>query len=342
VVPIALAVLIALFLIQKRGAAGIGAVFGPVMVIWFVVLALVGVVEVVRAPAILAALNPLAALEFLMRQGWLAFVSLGSVVLALTGAEALYADMGHFGPTPIRLSWFGLVFPSLGLNYLGQGALLLTDPKAVDKLFFHLFPSWALYPMIVLATVATVIASQAVISGAFSMTKQAIQLGFLPRMNVIHTSDRKMGQIFVPAINWMLLAAVVASVLGFGSSTALGSAYGIAVTGTMLITTCLTLFVIRYVWHLNWLLCLAATGFFFAIDAAFFSANLLKFVQGGWFPLLIGAVVFTLMSTWKRGVELVLDEAHTRAGCSATAEVSRDLDRRGRGARGRYRRVPDA
>ena len=314
VVPIALAVLIGLFLVQKKGTAGIGAVFGPVMVIWFGVLALIGLVHIVKAPAILAALNPLAGLGFLSHYGWLGFVSLGAVVLALTGAEALYADMGHFGAVPIRVSWFGLVFPALGLNYLGQGALLLAEPKSVDSPFYHLFPSWALYPMIVLATVAAVIASQAVISGAFSMTKQAIQLGFLPRMDVIHTSDREIGQVYVPAINWMLLIAVVLAVLVFGSSTALGSAYGIAVTGTMLITTFLTFYVVRYAWHYNWWVCVLATGFFFAIDAVFLCANLLKFFQGGWFPLLAGAMIFAVMSTWNRGRAMMLAEAQVRAG----------------------------
>ena len=314
VVPIALAVLIVLFVMQRKGTAGIGAIFGPVMVVWFGVLAVSGMLNILRAPGILAALDPLQGLDFLMRQGWLAFVSLGAVVLALTGAEALYADMGHFGVLPIRVSWFALVFPALGLNYLGQGALLLVEPAAVDRTFFHLFPSWALYPMVLLATVATVIASQAVISGAFSMTKQAMQLGFLPRMNIVHTSEKEIGQVYVPAINWMLLVAVVLAVLGFGSSTALGSAYGIAVTGTMLITTVLTFFVLRYSWHYNWLVCLLATGFFFAIDAVFFSANLLKLFQGGWFPLLAGALIFTLMSTWKRGRELMIEQAKTRAG----------------------------
>jgi len=314
VVPVALAVLIGLFLVQKKGTAGIGTVFGPIMVVWFAVLAVIGVVHVAKAPIILAALNPLAGLGFLMHYGWLGFVSLGSVVLALTGAEALYADMGHFGAVPIRVSWFGLVFPALGLNYLGQGALLLAEPKTVDSPFFHLFPAWALYPMIVLATVATVIASQAVISGAYSMTKQAIQLGFLPRMNVVHTSEREIGQVYVPAINWMLLIAVVLAVLGFGSSTALGSAYGIAVTGTMLITTVLTFYVIRYAWNYNWWVCVLATGFFFAIDAVFFSANLLKFLQGGWFPLLAGALIFAVMSTWNRGRAMMLEEAQARAG----------------------------
>ena len=316
VVPISLALLVGLFMLQRRGTAGIGAVFGPVMVVWFAVIALAGLIGIARAPAILAALNPLAGIGFLLQRGWIAFVSLGAVVLALTGAEALYADMGHFGASPIRVSWFGLVFPALGLNYLGQGALLLTDPKAADNPFFHLFSGWALYPMIALAAVATGIASQAVISGAFSMTKQAIQLGFLPRMTVVHTSEREIGQIFLPAINWTLLAAVVASVVGFGSSTALGSAYGIAVTGTMLITTFLTFFVVRYTWHYNWWLCLLATGFFIVIDAVFFSANLLKLVQGGWFPLAVGALIFVLMSTWGRGREMLIAEAGARAGAT--------------------------
>jgi len=246
VVPIALAVLIALFLVQRRGTAGIGAVFGPLMVLWFAVIAVSGVMNIGRSPDILLAFDPFVGLQFLLRNGWLAFVSLGSVVLALTGAEALYADMGHFGAQPIRLSWFLLALPALALNYLGQGALLLADPKAVSNPFFHLFPDVALFPMVVLATVATVIASQAVISGAFSMTKQAMQLGFMPRMGIVYTSEREIGQIYVPAINWLLLIAVIGAVLGFGSSTALGSAYGIAVTGTMMITTFLTFFVVRY------------------------------------------------------------------------------------------------
>ena len=314
VVPIALAVLIGLFIVQKRGTAGIGAVFGPIMVLWFMVLAVVGVLNIQKSPGILTALNPFAALVFLIQHGWLAFVALGSVVLALTGAEALYADMGHFGARPIRVSWFALVFPALALNYLGQGALLLAEPKAIDNAFFHLFPSWALYPMIALATAATVIASQAVISGAYSMTRQAIQLGFLPRLHVLHTSATEIGQIYVPAINWMLLAAVVASVVGFGSSTALGSAYGIAVTGTMLITTFLTFYVVRYAWHYNLWLCVLATGYFFAVDAIFSASNLLKLMQGGWFPLAIGALIFIVMSTWGRGREMMIEQAHVRAG----------------------------
>ena len=305
VVQITLVVLVILFMLQKRGTAGIGAVFGPVMVAWFLVLAGSGLVHLLRAPAILAALNPLAGLEFALQHRWLAFVALGSVVLALTGAEALYADMGHFGAGPVRISWFALVLPALTLNYFGQGALLLDHPGALENPFFRMFPQWALVPMVLLSTVATVIASQAVISGAFSMTKQAMQLGFLPRMRIMHTSIEEVGQIYVPAVNTALLIAVVAAVLGFKSSTALGAAYGIAVTGTMMITTFLTFYVLRYAWKFSLWPALLATGFFFAIDLIFFSANLLKIVDGGWFPLAIGAVVFIGMVTWARGRELL-------------------------------------
>ncbi|WP_019938969.1 potassium transporter Kup [Bordetella sp. FB-8] len=325
VVPIALAVLIALFLVQRRGTAGIGAVFGPVMVLWFVVIAVAGLMNIGRSPDILLAFNPLVGLEFLQRNGWLAFVSLGSVVLALTGAEALYADMGHFGAQPIRLSWFLLALPALALNYLGQGALLLVDPETVSNPFFHLFPGVALFPMVALATVATVIASQAVISGAFSMTKQAMQLGFMPRMGIVYTSEREIGQIYIPAVNWLLLIAVIGAVLGFGSSTALGSAYGIAVTGTMMITTVLTFYVVRYAWHYNWLLSVLPTCFFLVIDAAFFSANLLKFLEGGWFPLLLGAIMFTVMCTWHRGRELMVQEARSHAGTVPLEQYLDDL-----------------
>jgi KUP system potassium uptake protein len=314
VIPVTLAALITLFMMQKHGTSGIGAVFGPIMVVWFIVLAGAGLIKIIDAPHILVALNPLAGLAFCLHHRWFAFVALGAVVLSLTGAEALYADMGHFGARPIRLTWFGLVFPALALNYLGQGALLLADPSAVQNPFYRLFPQWSLFPMVVLSTIATVIASQAVISGTYSMTKQAMQLGFLPRMNVVYTSAKEIGQIYVPGINWTLLVAVVAAVIGFGSSTALGSAYGIAVTGTMLITTVLTFFVVRYAWHYNWLLCVGATVFFFVIDATFLSANLLKIAQGGWFPLAIGLIMFAVMTTWGRGWEMMLGEAKIRAG----------------------------
>ena len=305
VVEITLVILVALFVLQKRGTAGIGAVFGPVMVVWFATLAGSGLFHLLKAPEILAALNPLAGLQFARQHGWLAFVALGSVVLAVTGAEALYADMGHFGAGPVRVSWFALVLPALALNYFGQGALLLVHPDALENPFFRMFPQWALVAMVVLATVATVIASQAVISGAFSMTKQAIQLGFLPRMRVMHTSVKEIGQIYVPSVNIALLIAVVAAVVGFRSSTALGAAYGIAVTGTMMITTFLTFYVLRYAWRFGLWSSLLASGFFLLIDLAFFSANLLKIFDGGWFPLAIGAIVFIGMVTWARGRELL-------------------------------------
>ena len=305
VVEISVAVLIVLFMLQKRGTAGIGALFGPVMIVWFVVLAVLGVIQLIEAPAILAALDPRAGLRFVLHHHWLAFVALGSVVLALTGAEALYADMGHFGAGPVRSSWFALVLPALTLNYLGQGALLLQHPAAIENPFFRMVPSWGLLPMVVLATAAAVIASQAVISGAFSMTKQAMQLGYLPRMRITHTSVREVGQIYVPAINTALVVSVIAAVIGFGSSTALGAAYGIAVTGTMLITTVLTFFVLRFRWKYALVPALLATGFFFVIDVMFFSANLLKLFQGGWFPLVIGLLIFTGMVTWASGRELL-------------------------------------
>ena len=306
VVPLTVAVLVLLFMFQKKGTAGVGKLFGPVMMVWFGVLALGGVLNVYVVPEILTALNPYYGLRFLYQNGWVAFVGLGAIVLALTGAEALYADMGHFGRRPIRLAWFRFVFPALALNYLGQGALIMNDPTAIANPFYLLFPTWLLYPMIGLATVATVIASQAVITGTYSMTQQAIQLGFLPRTHIVHTSDKEEGQIYIPSINLMLLLAVVAAVIGFGSSTNLASAYGVAVTGTMLITTVLTFFVVRYAWGYNWALCILATGFFLVIDFAFFSANTLKIAQGGWFPLVVGLTIFTVMTTWKRGREILV------------------------------------
>ena len=313
VVPLTVVVLVVLFAVQRKGTAGIGFVFGPIMLAWFIVLAVAGVINVASAPQVLGALNPLVGVQFMLQHGVGAFIALGAIVLAVTGAEALYADMGHFGRKPIRAAWFGLVFPALAANYLGQGALLIADAQAIENPFYRLFPGWLLLPMVGLATVATVIASQAVISGAYSMTKQAVQLGFLPRMHIIHTSAREMGQIYLPAINWMLLVSVVAAVIGFGSSTNLASAYGIAVTGTMLITTILTFWVIRYGWKYNWLLCVLATGFFLLIDLAFFSANTLKVAQGGWFPLVIAAAVFTVMVTWKRGREILVERLRSQA-----------------------------
>jgi len=305
VVPIASGVLIALFLIQRHGTGVVGALFGPVCALWFLALAAAGVSNIVANPAILEALNPVHAVRFATGHGLASFVVLGAVLLAVTGAEALYADMGHFGKRAIRLAWFWIVAPALVLNYFGQGALLLSQPAALENPFFLSFPSWALYPMVALATAATVIASQATISGAYSLTRQAIQLGYLPRMAIHHTSARTIGQVYVPAVNWILLAAVTAAVVGFGSSSKLASAYGVAVMGTMLVTTFLTFFVIRYGWGYPLWLCLAATGLFMAIDAVFFSAALLKVLEGGWFPLALGAGAFFLMMTWRRGRELL-------------------------------------
>jgi len=305
VVPIASGVLIALFLIQRHGTGVVGALFGPVCALWFLALAAAGVSNIVANPAILEALNPVHAVRFATGHGLASFVVLGAVLLAVTGAEALYADMGHFGKRAIRLAWFWIVAPALVLNYFGQGALLLSQPAALENPFFLSFPSWALYPMVALATAATVIASQATISGAYSLTRQAIQLGYLPRMAIQHTSARTIGQVYVPAVNWMLLAAVTVAVVGFGSSSKLASAYGVAVMGTMLVTTFLTFFVIRYGWGYPLWLCLAATGLFMAIDAVFFSAALLKVLEGGWFPLALGAGAFFLMMTWRRGRELL-------------------------------------
>jgi KUP system potassium uptake protein len=303
VVPIAVGVLLALFAFQARGTAAVGRFFGPVTMLWFVSIGAAGVYGIARAPEVLAALNPVHALSFLTSHRAASFVVLGAVVLAVTGAEALYADMGHFGKKAIRVGWFSLVAPALVLNYFGQGALLMVRPDAVANPFYYLLPAWALYPMIALATAATVIASQAVISGAYSITRQAAQLGFLPRINVLHTSAREFGQIYIPSVNWTLCVAVIAAVLFFGSSSRLAGAYGVAVTATMMVDTLLTFFVIRYAWRYPLWLCLAATGFFLVIDLAFFSATLLKIADGGWFPLAIGSFMFALMTTWRRGRE---------------------------------------
>ena len=305
VVPITVVILIALYLVQSKGSSGLGRWFGPVMVLWFAGLATMGIINIIDAPTILVALNPLRAVEFLLAQGWKAFVALGAIVLAFTGAEALYADMGHFGRQPIRRAWFCIVFPALALNYLGQGAILLTHPESLSNLFFHQLGSWSIYPLVVISTIAAVIASQATISGTFSITNEAISLGFFPRMKVIHTSYHEVGQIYVPLVNWMQLIAVLLAVIGFGSSSNLGAAYGIAVTGCMVITTILTFFVLRFGWKYNVWLASLATGFFLTIDLMLFAANTLKIGRGGWFPLVLGALVFTIMLTWKRGLELV-------------------------------------
>jgi KUP system potassium uptake protein len=303
VVPISAGILLALFAIQHYGTGVVGLLFGPICALWFASLGAVGVWNITKEPTILKGLDPIYAVRFATEHGFASFVVLGSVLLAITGAEALYADMGHFGKRAIRIAWFSIVAPGLVLNYFGQGALLIAHPEALENPFYLSYPSWALYPMVVLATAATVIASQATISGAYSMTQQAIQLGYLPRMPIRHTSARAIGQIYVPAVNWILLVAVLAAVVGFGSSTRLASAYGVAVMGTMLVTTLLTFFVLRYSWKYPMWLCLLATGFFAAIDLVFFAAAMHKVLDGGWFPLALGAFVFAIMVTWRRGRE---------------------------------------
>ncbi|HEY2216298.1 MAG TPA: KUP/HAK/KT family potassium transporter, partial [Solirubrobacteraceae bacterium] len=305
VLPITVVVLTSLFAIQRFGTQLVGRLFGPVMALWFGVLGLTGVVEIAQHPDVLRALSPTYGAKFLFDHGHIAFIALGSVVLAVTGAEALYADMGHFGRPPIRRAWFLLVFPTLTLQYLGQGSLIVRSPKSVSNPFFLLMPTWAQVPMVLLATAATVIASQAVISGAFSVSNQAVQLGFLPRLTVRHTSRREIGQIYVPAINAALFIAVVAIVLGFGSSAALGSAYGVAVTGTFILNTILFLAVARLLWHTRRRLIVLGAVVFLTIEVTFFAANLTKIVHGGWLPLAIAAMVFTVLMTWRKGHEVV-------------------------------------
>ena len=301
VIPLTLVVLFMLFAVQRRGTAGIGKFFGPVTLVWFATISVLGVSHILRHPEILYALSPHYALLFMWRNPVVTFIILGAVVLCVTGAEALYADLGHFGKRPIRLAWFTVAMPALTLNYFGQGALLLSNPDAVKNPFYLMAPDWALLPLVVLATAATVIASQALITGAFSVTKQVIQLGYLPRLNIQHTSVRDTGQIYIPFVNWGLFAAIVLAVVMFRSSTNLAAAYGIAVTTDMLITTILTFFVIRHGWKYPLWLCIAATALFFVVDVTFWASNLLKLLQGGWFPLMIGGVIFTLMMTWKQG-----------------------------------------
>ncbi len=313
VVPLTLVVLTALFMVQRQGTALVGKFFGPVTVLWFVVLAVLGIGHVINNPAVLWALSPHYALIFLTAQPTVAFIALASVVLCVTGAEALYADMGHFGKRPIRLAWFSLVMPALVLNYFGQGAMLLANPEKVNNPFYEMAPTWALYPLIGLATIATVIASQALITAAFSVTTQAIQLGYLPRLRILHTSVKETGQVYVPFINWSLYICIVLAVVVFGSSSKLAAAYGIAVTIDMLITTIMTFFVIRYGWKYPWSLSFAATSFFFVVDFIYFGANVVKIFDGGWFPVLIGAVMFMLMMTWKQGRRLMHERMREEA-----------------------------
>ena len=305
VLPITVAVLAVLFAIQRYGTRVVGVLFGPVMALWFGVLALTGIVEIVGHPAVLRALSPTYGAKFFLSHGGIAFIALGSIVLAVTGAEALYADMGHFGRAPIRRAWFWLVFPALTLEYLAQGSLILRDPKRVANPFFLLLPGWAQIPMVLLATVATVIASQSVISGAFSVTQQAVQLGFLPRLTIRHTSEREVGQVYAPAVNMSLFVIVVAIVVGFGSSAALASAYGVAVTGTFILNTILFLAVARLLWHKSRRLILLGAVTFLTVELAFFSANLTKVAHGGWLPLVIAALVFTALMTWRTGRDIV-------------------------------------
>ncbi len=313
VIPITLVVLTGLFAVQRFGTGGIGKFFGPITLVWFIVLVALGLPHIAANPGVLVALNPLYAAAFFAAQPLIAFIALGAVVLCVTGGEALYADMGHFGKRPIRIAWYGFVAPALVVNYFGQGAMLLNEPEAVANPFFHMAPEWAQLPLVGLATAATVIASQALISAAFSVTKQAMQLGILPRMVVKHTSERDTGQIYVPFVNWGLYVFIVLAVALFKTSSNLASAYGIAVTLDMTITTVMTFFVIRYGWKYPLMLSIAATGFFFVIDITFFLSNMLKLVAGGWFPLVIGSGMFLLMLTWKEGRRLmrarVRDEA---------------------------------
>ncbi len=309
VVPITVLILFALFAAQSRGTARVAAFFGPVMCIWFGVIAIGAIIPVMRNPEIFLALNPVLAVEFMLNHGMIGFITLGAVFLAVTGAEALYADLGHFGKRPIQTAWLFIVLPSLALNYLGQGALVISDPKAIENPFFLMFPEWALIPMVALATVATVIASQAVITGAYSLTRQAIQLGLLPRFEIRHTSESHFGQIYIPRINLLLLVAVTLLVLMFRSSSALASAYGIAVTGTMVVTGMMGFVVIWRVWRWSPFAAAALIAPFLVLDLTFLAANLLKVLEGGWVPLALGAVVMLLMYTWRRGSKLLFEKS---------------------------------
>jgi len=304
VVPVTVAILIFLFIIQRKGTSWIGGIFGPIMLIWFVVIGVLGIVGIAKAPAVLAALSPQPAITYLWHAGPLAFAVIGGAFLAVTGGEAFYADMGHFGPFPIRIAWFGVALPALTLNYFGQGGLLLTEPGAIESPFYQLAPEWSHYPLVALATAATVIASQAIISGAYSLTQQAIQLGFLPRMNIIHTAGHEIGQIYVPFVNWILAAATLAAVIGFGSSDALAGAFGIAVSLLMAITTLLATFVALH-WKYNPFAVYAVNGSLLVLDLVFFASTSTKLLEGGWFPLAIAFVIAFLMLTWRKGEEIM-------------------------------------
>ncbi|MEY3760340.1 MAG: hypothetical protein RIR39_1831, partial [Pseudomonadota bacterium] len=305
VLPITITVLGGLFILQAKGSGKMGKLFSPIMCIWFCLLAVLGIINIIHEPRVLMAINPYYAGHLLMELGWHGFLIMGAVVLAITGAEALYADMGHFGLKPIRYAWFGFVFPALLLNYFGQGALLIVHPDAIQNPFYLLAPTWAMYPLLILSTLATVIASQAVISGAFSMTKQAIQLGYCPRMNILHTSGNEMGQVYVPAINWLLMLSVFVLVLTFKSSSALASAYGLAVTGTMMSTTLLAFIVIQELWQWSKYTSIAFLSIFLTIDLTFLSSNSLKIPTGGWLPLVVATVLFLVLTTWIEGRKLL-------------------------------------
>ncbi len=305
VVPVTVAILVGLFLFQRRGTGNVGVVFGPVTLLWFAVIAVLGGTSIVKSPGVLAAVSPHYGLAFLLRNSLAGFLTLGGVFLVVTGSEALYADLGHFGRRPIRIVWYSVVLPALLLNYFGQGALLLRNPQHAHNPFYNLAPAWALYPLVALATAATIIASQAIISGAFSLTRQAIQLGFCPRMRIEHTSAEEIGQVYIPLVNWVLMAATIGLVLAFRSSSTLAAAYGVAVTTTMIIATLLFFFVARVRWGWSLLKAGAPTALFLLVDLSFFGANISKIAHGAWFPLVIGLVVFTLLSTWKRGREIL-------------------------------------
>ncbi len=325
VLPITVAILLLIFFLQKSGTARIASIFGPVMIIWFSVLSVLGIISVVQTPEVLAAFNPLHAVQFFREHGKAAFVVLGSVVLVITGSEALYADMGHFGRKPIQVAWFTAVLPGLMLNYFGQGALLIRDPSAIENPFFLLAPSWALYPMVVLSAFAAIIASQALISGVFSLTRQAIQLGYIPRLSITHTSKDEIGQIYVPMMNWVLAASTIWLVLTFKSSSNLAAAYGLAATTTITCTTILAYFVIRRTWGWGRLKSIAVITFFFVIDIAFLSSTMIKIPDGGWFPLMVGGIIYFLMSTWQRGRAIVA--ARLKQNATPLDQFVRDVER---------------
>jgi KUP system potassium uptake protein len=324
VVPLTVVIMIGLFSIQRLGTGSVGKAFGPVLIVWFVVIGAVGLLQIGRQPEILLALNPLYAWQFSIDRGWSLFATIGAIALVLTGAEALYADMGHFGKRAIRIAWNGLVLPSLALNYMGQGALLITDPTALENPFYRMFPASMLVSVVILSTLATIIASQAVITGAYSMSKQAMQLGLLPRMDIRYTSSQEIGQIYIPLVNWILFFGVIAAVLSFGSSSALAGAYGIAVSMTMMITTVLTWFVIHHAWRVNTPVAAAATVFFLCVDVLLVSGCATKLLDGGWFPLALGLLLFTVMETWERGRRLV-SQVLSKEGI-ALDEFARQVD----------------